>query len=322
MKIVLIGGAGFIGHHAALDLCEDHDVTIIDSLMVNNLYSSDLTNKRLYKKFLRQRLDLLREADIPVRMIDARDYGMLSAVLGAIKPDVIVHLAAVAHIDRSNKDPYGTFHHNLRSMVNALDIAHNLGTDHFVFFSSSTVYGTFPSPVLDETSICQPFGIYGSLKYAGEHIVRSYGDTYDLGYTIVRPCAAYGPRCVSGRVGQKFIEAARQGQDITVFGDGEIYEDFTYVEDIVQGLRLIIEQRDKSAGETFNITAGAARSLNDLAKMIAKRYDVKIIYGEADPEKPHRGTMSVQKAYQTLGYNPQYQLGDGLLKYIEWYGSL
>jgi len=205
-KIAIIGGAGFIGHNLALALARHGaDVEIIDGLQVNNLLSlasgeGDLQNRDLYLKIINQRLDLLRQEGIPVLVQDARDYHVLGRMLARIKPDVIVHLAAVAHAGRSNKDPYSTFDHSLRTLENALDYARD-NVEHFIYFSSSMVYGNFMAEKVDEEQPLNPVGIYGALKLAGEKIVIAYQQVFNLPYTIIRPSALYGPRCVSRRVG-------------------------------------------------------------------------------------------------------------------------
>ena len=147
-SIALIGGAGFIGHHLALQLKElGADVHVIDGLEVNNLISlvsnqHELEDREMYTEFINQRLELLSRADIPLHVLDARRYHDLSRKLTEIKPQTIVHLAAVSHANRSNKDPYSTFDHSLRTLENALDCARGRA-EHFVFFSSSMVYGNF-----------------------------------------------------------------------------------------------------------------------------------------------------------------------------------
>lgn len=321
MKISLIGGAGLIGHNIALRMKSlGHDVLVVDSLSVNNKFT--VTNPA-YHVMIDERLALLRAADIPLMAVDARDYQQLSHLLGSFKPDTIVHLAAVAHIDRSNKDPFNTFDHNLRTLENALDVAVSVGTSHFVFFSSSTAYGDFQKATVDETEPCNPRGIYGSLKYAGELITRAYGDVRGLPWTIIRPCALYGPRCVSGRVTQKFIEMARAGTPLHVDGDGSGKHDFTFIEDLVNGVERVLTV-DAAKGEIFNITGGHARSIQELADIVTARYPVEVNYGEPDPEKPSRGTMSNEKARNLLGYIPQFDLETGMQLYMNWYddGSL
>jgi len=137
-KIVLIGGAGFIGHNLALTLARfGAQVAIIDNLQVNNLLAfasanGDLPNRDLYVRMINQRLDLLRQANIPLHPQDARDYHALSRILVKIEPQVIIHLAAVAHAGTSNKDPYSTFDHSLRTFENALDYARS-GVEQFIY---------------------------------------------------------------------------------------------------------------------------------------------------------------------------------------------
>jgi len=137
---------------------------------VNNLlYFADtahnIPNRDLYMKIVTERLNLLREARIPVIVQDARDYMKLSVDLLAIKPDVVIVLAAVAHADRSNKDPHSTFDHSLRTLENTLDYSRN-SVEHFIYFSSSMVYGNFPGGFVTEETPCEPKGIYGALKFA------------------------------------------------------------------------------------------------------------------------------------------------------------
>src|SRR5688572_1106375 len=128
-RILLIGGAGFIGHHMALALKKrEAQVEIMDSLQVNNLCaflndSTDIPNRDMYVRILNERLELLRRAGIPLHVQDARDYHKMALLVAKIKPQIIVHLAAIAHAGKSNKDPFSTFDHNLRTLENALDVS-------------------------------------------------------------------------------------------------------------------------------------------------------------------------------------------------------
>ena len=322
MIIALVGGAGFVGHHLALALQErGHRPVIIDSLAVNNLYWL-LKQRPLNQDHLaivRERLELLRDREIEIRCLDARDYRKLSENLGWIKPDAIVHLAAIAHIDRANKDPYSTFDHALRTLENSLDFARAVSCPHFVYFSSSTVYGDFKKPVIDEQEPCHPWGIYGNLKLAGELMVQSYHQAFSLPYTIVRPCAVYGARCISGRVTQKFVEQALAGSPLVIDGDGSGRHDFTYIDDLISGVVKVLTEA-KPMCRAVNLTAGGAFSLAELARIIAEEIPgTEIRFGPADPLKPSRGTMDIGLAKSRLGYSPQDNLKTGMKKYINWY---
>jgi nucleoside-diphosphate-sugar epimerase len=175
-RIALIGGAGFIGHNLALRLAQlGAKPFVVDSLAVNNYYSikeastkSDgggIPNPSLYLKIVEQRLDLLRQHDVPLVEVDSRDYHRLSTVLAQIDPDSVIHLAAVAHAGKSNKDPYSTFDHSLRTLENALDVSRSprRHVKHFIYFSSSMVYGNFVNEIVTEETPCEPLGIYGAL---------------------------------------------------------------------------------------------------------------------------------------------------------------
>lgn len=326
-KILLVGGAGFIGHNLALALKQQGaNVEIADSLQVNNLLAyatkmPDLYQRDLYLRILHQRLDLLHEAQIPLHIQDARDYHALGHLFNEVQPQVVVHLAAVAHAGRSNKDPYSTFDHSLRTLENALDCARGR-VEQFIYFSSSMVYGNFLTPEVTEESTLDPIGIYGALKLSGEKIVIAYNQVFDLPYTIIRPSALYGPRCVSRRVGQIFIENAINGAKLRMDGDGSDKLDFTYIDDLVQGVCLAI-QNPKAINQTFNLTYGSSRSIRDLIEIMQQHFpQVEVESIPRDKLMPFRGTLSVEKAKDLLGYDPQNPLEVGFPKYIEWYRSL
>ena len=325
-RIALVGGAGFIGHNLALALsARGAAVDIVDSLQVNNLLSfasrADLHNRELCMRILNQRLDLLRAAGVPLHPQDARDYHALSRILGQIKPQVIVHLAAVSHAGYANKDPYSTFDHSLRTLENALDYAKGQ-VEQFVFLSSSMAYGDFQTAEVTEDHPLNPIGIYGALKVGGEKLVIAYGQVAGLPYTIIRPSALYGPRCVSRRVGQVFIEGALAGTRLRVDGDGGERLDFTYIDDLVEGLCLAI-QHPAALNQTFNMTYGSARAIADLIALLRRHFpDISVEYVERDTLMPVRGTLSIQKARELLGYAPKFPVDIGFPMYIEWYKGL
>jgi len=321
-KIAIIGGAGFIGHNLSLHLKKaGHDVFVIDSLSVNNMLSfADMPskNRNLYWSILNNRIELLHNSETDINVTDARDYNALSILLSQFKPEIIVHLAAVSHADQSNKDPHNTFDHSLRTLENVLDISRSFKSK-VIYFSSSMVYGNFLTEQVDEDAICNPIGIYGTLKYCGELLVKSYNQVFELPYTIIRPSALYGQRCVSRRVGQIFIENAIRGDAITINGKGDEKLDFTYIQDLIQGVKLCIDNKS-SDNEIFNITFGNSREIHDLAKIIKENFEnIEIEYKEKKKFVPSRGTLSIDKAKKLLGYKPRYSIEKGYLEYINWY---
>ena len=323
-KILLIGGCGFIGHNLALYLkSKGHQPEIVDSLKINNLYSEkdqEVTNEILYKSILKSRLNLLKNSQINYYIKDAKDLIQIKQIYESIDPDIIIHLAAVSHANKSNKDPHTTFENSFRTLEATLEFA-KIKKTHVIYLSSSMVYGNFSNLEVNENSICNPIGIYGNLKLCGEMILKAYNQTFDLPYTIIRPSALYGERCVSRRVGQIFIENAIQDKEIKINGDGEERLDFTYIEDLIQGISLCCES-EKAKNEIFNITYGNSRKINDLLNILKKEFqDIKIEYKERDKLMPIRGTLSIDKAKKLINFSPKYSIDVGYIKYINWYRS-
>lgn len=323
-RVVLVGGAGFIGHHLALGLSRaGADVSIVDSLSVNNLLTftsgdCDRPTRTLDLEIVNERLGLLRQAGVPLYIQDARDEQGLSRRLARLRPQVVVLLSGLSHAGRSNADPNGAFEHTLRTVQYTLDCVRG-SAEHFIFFSSSMVYGHFPEGRVTEESPCEPLGIYGALKYAGEKLVIAHHQVFGMPYTIVRPSALYGERCVSRRVVQVFIEDALQGRRLTVHGDGSDRLDFTYIDDLVEGI-LLLMRSEAALNQTFNLSYGAARSMNELIALLRREIlGLEADYAPRGALTPQRGTLSIDKAQALLGYNPAHPLERGLEKYLRWY---
>lgn len=325
-KVAIFGGAGFIGHNLAICLKNIGAIPhIVDGLSVNNIayHSSQMhtdVNSSLYLKFIDDRLSKIREHDIPLSVFDLRDYHLVSKEISEIEPDFVIHLAAVAHANRSNKDPYSTFDHSLRTLENVLDSIKDRNT-RLVYFSSSMVYGNFDGAAVSEDSHCNPMGIYGALKYSAEKLVIAYSQVFDTEFVIIRPSALYGERCVSRRVGQAFIENAIRGKDLVINGDGSDALDFTYIQDLINGVMLSLVSPN-ARNETFNITFGDERTLVQMAELVQEEFPgTKIHFNPRDVLMPERGTLDISKAKSLLGYKPEYPLEIGFIKYIDWYKS-
>jgi nucleoside-diphosphate-sugar epimerase len=326
-KILIIGGAGFIGHNLALKLKSlKAKVMIVDGLTINNLGSlkkntNKLPHPKLSMKILKERIRLIKKHKIPLKKLDARNYHKLSRVFNRFKPSVVVHLAAVSHANRSNKEPHSTFDNSLRTLENALDNSKGI-VDHFIFLSSSMVYGNFKKTIVDENEKCEPLGIYAALKYSGEKIIKAYNQVFNLPYTIIRPSALYGERCISRRVGQIFIENCLNKKEIKIEGDGKEKLDFTYIQDLISGLIEIIKNK-KAINNTFNITYGNAQPINKLVEILKRDFpDLKVVYSKRDKLMPKRGTLSIRKAKQLLNYKSKWPLSRGYKKYINWYKDI
>jgi nucleoside-diphosphate-sugar epimerase len=175
---------------------------------------------------------------------------------------------------------------------------------------------------VDETSACNPLGIYGALKFGGEKLVIAYQQVFKMPYTIIRPSALYGERCISRRVGQVFIENALRGQDLVLKGDGKEKLDFTYIGDLVQGVCLCLAN-PASHNQVFNLTAGQGRSLNEMAEIVRSRHPkIEVRHIERDGLMPERGTLNVAKAGKLVGYQPSWPLEKGMSRYMDWYEGI
>ena len=164
----------------------------------------------------------------------------------------------------------------------------------FIFLSSSMVYGNFKKKVVNEKDICKPLGIYAALKLSGENIIKAYNQVFGLPYTIIRPSALYGERCISRRVGQIFIENIINKKEILIQGDGLEKLDFTYIDDLVHGIICAIDS--KALNETFNLTYGNAQPINGLIKILKKNFlNVKVKYIKRDKLMPKEAHYPIRK---------------------------
>ena len=323
-RVVLIGGAGFIGHHLALALArEGAAVSIIDGLSVNNLLtfaSADHapSTRALDLEMVNERLELLRHAGVPLYIQDAREEQQLAARLSELAPQVVIMLAGISHAQRCNADPGAAFEHTLRTVQSALAAVRDRA-EHFVYFSSSMVYGHFAASSVTEETPCAPLGVYGALKFAGEKIVIAHHQVFGLPYTIIRPSALYGQRCVSRRVVQLFIEDALNGKPLTIHGDGSDRLDFTYIDDLVRGILRVLKL-EAARNQIFNLSYGGSRSIGELLAIIRREFPgVDVNELPRGRLTPQRGTLSIDKAQTVLGYQPQFPLEKGLKQYLGWY---
>lgn len=329
-KILLIGGAGFIGHHLALELARMGAETFIaDNLMVNNLIdvsfaaeSGDVRNLA-YRNFLLDRFRMLGEAGVTLFNCDARNMIDLQRIFEDSQPTKIVHLSAIASAVEAKRQPGLCFDLQLITLRNALELTRPLigRINQMMFLSSSTVYGDFEGDTVDENTFPKPTGIYAEAKFMGERLVRTYNRQYGIGTTIIRPSALYGERCISRRVSQAFVENALTGKPLLLEGGGDGRLDFTYIDDLVQGMvRALALYDTQGSSNTFNITFGNARTIAELAAIVKEAVPAAVL--ETRPravDKPVRGTLSVERAKEVLGFTPLWPLEKGYRRYCQWY---
>jgi UDP-glucose 4-epimerase len=169
-----------------------------------------------------------------------------------------------------------------------------------------------------EDQTCNPLGLYGAMKLAGEYVTKAYHKRFNIPYTIIRPSAVYGPTDCNRRVTEIFIHNALRGKDLILDNGGLHKLDFSYVEDVANGF-ILASNSNNGINNTFNITRGEGRSIKELAEITASIIPhTKLIVKKTDVFRPNRGALDISKAKKLLGYNPKYSLNEGMKKYIDF----
>jgi len=314
-KILLTGGAGFIGSTLCQLLLKDNEILIYDNLRRNSLKNTSL--------LVQKNINLI-EGDI-------LDYSFLKKTVDSFKPSIIIHLAAIAGIDTVIKNPVNTMKVNMIGTYNILEAAKDYANDieRFIDFSTSEVFGTYAYKVDEKsTTNLAPVGearwTYSVSKLAGEHLTHSYYKEYGLKAVTIRPFNIYGPGQIGEGAIHQFIAKAIKNEEIQIHGDGDQIRSWCYIDDFTSGIKLCLENKE-AVGNSFNIgnpkgtiTIGM---LAQLIKQIANS-DSKIVYVPKTYVDVEIRVPSVDKAVDLLGFKPQYDLIEGLKKTIQWYRSI
>jgi UDP-glucuronate 4-epimerase len=232
-----------------------------------------------------------------------------------------VHLAARAGVRPSLSEPQLYTETNINGTVNLLELARQYGIKQFVFGSSSSVYGINAKvPFSEDDPIRQPISPYAATKAAGELLCHTYSHLYGLRCVCLRFFTVYGPRQRPDLAIHKFAKLITAGKPIPVFGDGTTRRDYTYVDDIIDGVVAAIHY-DKSDYEVFNLGESRTVELRELISLLEKELDT---HATIDRQPPQPGDVpqtfaDITKARTLLGYNPQTQIEAGLHRFVEWF---
>ena len=310
MNILVTGGAGFIGSHVCNHLLADgHSVAVVDDF--NDFY--DPAIKRANIASLRGNV-ALHEGDI-------RDRDFLRSVISGNGFDAIIHLAARAGVRPSLKDPQLYIDTNITGTQNLLAEAHQNGIGRFLFASSSSVYGLAKTvPFSEDLPLPQTLSPYAATKISGEHLCGNYAHLYGMKVVCLRFFTVYGPGQRPDLAIHKFTNSIHQGKPITQFGDGSTRRDYTYVDDIVQGVLGALKY-EGPAFDIFNLGENQTTTLSELIAEIESALGKKALI-EKLPEQ--QGDMpltsaDISKARRLLGYNPMTKIREGIPKFVEWY---
>lgn len=312
-KVVVTGAAGFIGSHLCERLLGDGWAVVgVDNF--DGFYDPQIKRANLAGCVGNARFQLV-EADI-------RDAEAVNSVFAGRDVEIVVHLAARAGVRPSIEEPVLYQDVNVNGTVVLLEAAKNFDVRKFVFASSSSVYGNNEKVPFSETdNVDYPISPYAATKKAGELLCHTYSHLYGIGMTCLRLFTVYGPRQRPDLAIHKFARLIEAGRPIPVFGDGSMMRDFSYIDDIIDG---VVAAMDACRGyEIYNLGESRPVRLDALIAAIEAVLGKKAIIQRMpmQPGDVDRTYADVQKAMLALGYRPRTDLETGLKRFVEWFRS-
>ena len=315
MRILLTGGAGFIGSHLSERLvAAGHEVLALDNF--------DPTYPRDYKE--RNLAGLLAGSAYRFVEGDIRAAAAVRALFSEWRPDAVVHLAAKAGVRASLEEPHAYLDTNLDGTLVLLEAARDHGTRKFLFASSSSVYGANEKlPFAEADRVDRPVSLYAMTKKAGEELCFAFHHLYGIDAVALRFFTVYGPRGRPEMAIHKFAHLIVAGQPIPVFGEGRMQRDWTYIDDIVDGCQAALEYLTSRDGvyEIFNLAAGRTVALERMIAILeenlgmAARRDLLPM----QPGDVRATSGDITKAQNLLDYQPRTEIETGIRHFVEWF---
>ncbi len=307
-KIVITGGAGFIGSHIAESLAKDgHEIVIVDNL--DPYYSIDLKKRNL---------DIVLESgDATFINADVTDLYKIKEIIDSTV-DYVYHEAAQAGVRISVEDPFKPNNVNVLGTLNVLKASLDANIKKVINASSSSVYGKVRYLPFDEQHPTEPVSPYGVSKLAAEHYCRVFYEVYGLPTTSLRYFTVYGPRMRPDLAISIFTRKMLANEPITVFGDGEQTRDFTYIEDIVEANKRLLNNKVTN-GKVLNIGGGNRISVNDLIENLrsitgSTSESINIVKQTGDTEDT---LANIDLGNKLIGYKPLFNINKGLNKFVD-----
>ena len=307
--ILVTGGAGFIGSTLVLKLLVSSKVTVIDNF--NDFYDPSRKRKNIHS-FLNNSKFKLIEGDIL----------NLESLENEIEKDIdaIIHIAAKAGVRPSIEDPVGYEKTNVIGTINLLEFAKKRQINQFVFASSSSVYGVNENvPWIESLQLNEIISPYAATKKTGEIYGKMYSELYGIRFIALRLFTVYGPKQRPDLAIHKFVKKIMNNEQIEIYGKGDTYRDYTFVEDIVDGFVAALNY-EKSLFEIFNLGNNTPISIIDLVNLIGKVMDIKpeIKYCDYQAGDVPKTYANIDKAKEKLGYSPKTDMENGLKKFYSW----
>ncbi len=307
MRVLITGGAGFIGFHLASALLKEQvELTLVDNF--NTFYDPKLKRQNV--------ADLRSLGPVAVHEVDILDRDRLNLVFRQTKPDTVVHLAAWAGVRPSLEKPALYSDVNVTGTVNLLEAARSLSVPCFVFGSSSSVYGgNTKVPFSEEDRVDSPVSPYAATKKAGELLCHTYSSNFSMNITCLRFFTVYGPRQRPEMAIHKFARLILEEKEIPVFGDGHSRRDYTYVDDIVSGIRAAMMLNPRY--EIFNLGESETITLLDLIALLEEAMGMKarLKFLPSQPGDMLVTYADIAKARRVLNYDPQVPVRDRIRRF-------
>ncbi|HEX8557365.1 MAG TPA: GDP-mannose 4,6-dehydratase [Pyrinomonadaceae bacterium] len=312
-NVLVTGGAGFIGSHLVARLLAEGGwrVEVVDDF--NDFYDPALKRRNVAPHLGREDFRL-HEADI-------RDRAALAEIFKATGFDCVVHLAARAGVRPSLSEPVLYAETNINGTLNLLELARAHGVRQFVFGSSSSVYGENEKvPFAEDDPVARPISPYAATKAAGELLCHTYSHLFGVRCVCLRFFTVYGARQRPDLAIHKFARLISAGRPIPVFGDGTTRRDYTFVDDIVAGVRAAMDY-GRSAYEVVNLGNSRTVSLAELIALLERELGARAVI---DRQPPQPGDVpqtyaDVSKARRLLGYAPRTPIEEGVRRFVEWF---
>ena len=310
MRILVTGGAGFIGSHLVERLlAAGHTVAILDDF--NDFYDPQIKQANI-AGFAK---------DVIVHHVDLRDGASVRKLFHREKFEVIAHLAARAGVRPSIQHPQLYYDTNVIGTLHLLEAARVIGAQRFIFASSSSVYGASKTvPFSEDEHLMQTLSPYAATKIAGEFLCSTYSHLYHLRVVALRYFTVYGPRQRPDLAIHQFTRRIHAGQPIEQFGDGTTRRDYTYIDDVIQGTMAALRY-EGPLFDIFNLGESETIQLKDLIVAIENALGKKAEINQL-PEQPGDMPLTradISKARKLLGYSPTIRLNEGLPKFVEWF---
>jgi len=308
-KIVITGGAGFIGSHIAEALVQDHEVIIVDNL--DDYYSPALKQRNLDC--------VMAKGDAKFVRGDITDLDLVRKVIDETV-DYVFHEAAQAGVRISVEDPFKPNSVNVLGTLNVLKASLDAGVRRVINASSSSVYGKVQYLPFDEAHPTLPVSPYGVSKLAAEHYCRVFYEVYGLPTVSLRYFTVYGPRMRPDLAISIFTQKMLANEPITVFGDGEQTRDFTYIDDIVRVNRKLLET-DAADGYAMNVGDGHRIAVNDLISHLREITGSasEVMYSDKQKGDAEHTMADVGLARELVSYRPEVSIDEGLDRFSRWY---